>query len=65
MIRSNLNPDQKKKLKDAMLALGTDPAMKDPLKALYTIEALAPASDKDYDPLRAVVKAVKPELLTT
>lgn len=65
MIRSNMNPDQKKKLKDAMLALGTDPAMKEPLKALYTIEALAPATDKDYDPLRAVVKAVKPELLNS
>ena len=63
MIRSNLNPVQKQKLKDAMLALGTDPEMKASLKALYTIDALAPASDKDYDPLRAVVRAVKPELL--
>ena len=63
MIRSNMNPDQKKKLKDAMLALGTDESMKDPLKKLYTIEALAPAQDSDFDPVRIVVKSVRPELL--
>jgi phosphonate transport system substrate-binding protein len=65
MIRSDMNPIQKQKLKDAMLALGTDPTMKDALKKLYTIDALAPATDKDYDPLRAVVMAANPALLNT
>ena len=63
MIRTNMNPDQKKKLKDAMIALGSDPDMKDPLKKLYTIDALVPASDKDYDNLRDVVRTVNPSLL--
>ena len=63
MIRHNLNPGQKAKLKTAMIALGTDPAMADALKALYTIDSLVPAQDKDYDNLRDVIRTVNPALL--
>jgi len=63
MIRHNLNPDQKAKLKAAMIALGTDPTMAGPLKALYSIDSLVPAADKDYDNLRDVIRTVNPSLL--
>lgn len=63
MIRHTLNPDQKKKLKDAMIAMGSDPTIQPALKALYTIDSLVPAQDSDYDDLRKVVKAVNPSLL--
>jgi phosphonate transport system substrate-binding protein len=64
MIRHNLNSGQKAKLKAAMIALGTDPTMADPLKKLYTIDSLVPATDKDYDNLRDVIRTVSPALLT-
>ena len=63
MLRHNLNSGQKAKLKAAMIAMGTDPAIAGALKALYTIDSLVPASDKDYDNLRDVIKAVNPALL--
>jgi ABC-type phosphate/phosphonate transport system substrate-binding protein len=63
MIRHNLNSAQKKKLKDAMIAMGTDPTIQPALKALYTIDSLAPAQDSDYDPVRDILRQVKPELL--
>ncbi|HLQ14807.1 MAG TPA: phosphate/phosphite/phosphonate ABC transporter substrate-binding protein [Candidatus Eisenbacteria bacterium] len=63
MIRHNLNSAQKKKLKDAMIAMGTDPTIQPALKALYTIDSLVPAQDSDYDPVRDIVRQVKPELL--
>ena len=63
MIRHTLNSGQKAKLKAAMIAMGTDPDIAPALKALYTIDALAPASDKDYDNLRDVIRAVNPSLL--
>jgi hypothetical protein len=37
--------------------------MRGPLKALYTIDALVPASDGDYKFVRDLVQSVKPELL--
>lgn len=64
MIRHNLNSGQKAKLKAAMIGLGTDPTMADPLKKLYTIDSLVPATDKDYDNLREVIRTVNPALLT-
>ena len=64
MIRHSLNSGQKAKLKAAMIALGTDPTMADPLKKLYTIDSLVPATDKDYDNLRDVIRTVSPALLT-
>ena len=63
MLRHNLNSGQKAKLKAAMIAMGTDPDIAPALKALYTIDALAPADDKDYDNLRDVIRAVNPLLL--
>ncbi|HEX6548002.1 MAG TPA: phosphate/phosphite/phosphonate ABC transporter substrate-binding protein [Candidatus Dormibacteraeota bacterium] len=63
MLRHDMNPDQKAKLKAAMIALGSDPTMADPLKKLYTIDSLVPAKDSDYDNLRDVIKTVQPSLL--
>jgi phosphonate transport system substrate-binding protein len=63
MIRKNLNSGQKKKLKDALIALGTDSSMQKVLKDLYTIDSLAPAQDSDYDVVRAIVREAAPELL--
>ena len=63
MIRTNLNSAQKKKLKDAMIAMGSDPAIQPALKALYTIDSLVPAADSDYDVIRDIIKQAKPELL--
>lgn len=63
MIRHTLNSAQKKKLKDAMIAMGSDPTIQPALKALYTIDSLVPAQDSDYDVIRDIVKQAKPELL--
>ncbi|HET6309996.1 MAG TPA: PhnD/SsuA/transferrin family substrate-binding protein, partial [Candidatus Nitrosotalea sp.] len=63
MIRHNLNSAQKQKLKDAMIAMGSDPTIQPALKALYTIDSLVPAQDSDYDPVRDIVRQVKPEML--
>jgi ABC-type phosphate/phosphonate transport system substrate-binding protein len=63
MIRHNLNSAQKKKLRDAMIAMGNDETIKPALKALYTIDSLVPAQDSDYDPVREIVKQVRPDLL--
>ena len=63
MIRHDMNSGQKKKLKDAMIAMGTDPTIQPALKALYTIDSLVPAQDSDYDVIRDIIKQAKPELL--
>jgi phosphonate transport system substrate-binding protein len=63
MIRSTLNSSQKQKLRDAMIAMGSDPSIQPALKALYTIDSLVPAQDSDYDVIRDIVKQAKPELL--
>src|ERR1700737_3285502 len=63
MIRHNLNSAQKQKLKDAMIAMGTDPAIQPALKALYTIAPLVAAQDSDYDVIRDIIRQAKPELL--
>jgi ABC-type phosphate/phosphonate transport system substrate-binding protein len=58
-----MNSAQKKKLKDALVALGSDPTMQKVLKNLYTIDSLVPAQDSDYDVVREIVKQAAPELL--
>jgi phosphonate transport system substrate-binding protein len=63
MIRHTLNSAQKKKLKDAMIAMGSDPTIQPALKALYTIDSLVPAQDSDYDVIREIIKQAKPDLL--
>jgi phosphonate transport system substrate-binding protein len=62
LVRHNLNPDQKTRIKQAMIKLGADPAMKKTLDALYQIASLEPAKDSDYDPVRRVVAAVNPNI---
>ncbi|MEP7105614.1 MAG: phosphate/phosphite/phosphonate ABC transporter substrate-binding protein [Chloroflexota bacterium] len=64
MVRHQMNAGQKKKVVDAMIKLGTDPAMAQYLKALFTIEKTVPAADADYNEIRSIVKAVNPTLLT-
>jgi phosphonate transport system substrate-binding protein len=63
MIRHNLNSAQKKKIKDAMIAMGSDSTIQPALKALYTIDSLVPAQDSDYDPVREILRQVRPDLL--
>jgi phosphonate transport system substrate-binding protein len=63
MIRHTLNSGQKQKLKDAMIALGSDTTIQPALKALYTIDSLVPAKDSDYDVIRDIIRQAKPELL--
>lgn len=65
MLRHNLNSGQKAKLKAAMIAMGSDPSIAAALKALYSIDSLVPAADKDYDNLRDVIKTVNPSLLNS
>src|SRR5258708_22280465 len=63
MIRHTLNSAQKNKLKDAMIAMGSDPTIQPALKALSTIDSLVPAQDSDYDVVRDILKQAKPDLL--
>jgi len=63
IVRKDLNAGQVKKIYAAMLKLSADTNGKQYIKDLFTIDALAPVKDTDYDGLRAVVKSVKPELL--
>jgi phosphonate transport system substrate-binding protein len=62
LVRNNLNPAQKTKVKQAMIKLGSDPAMKKTIDALYQIASMEPAKDADYDPVRKVVAAVNPNI---
>jgi phosphonate transport system substrate-binding protein len=64
IVRHQMNSAQKKKVYGAMIKLGTDPAMAQYLKALFTIEKTVPATDSDYNEIRTIVKAVNPSLLT-
>ncbi len=63
IIRKDLNAAQVQKIYAAMLKLSNDPQGKQYIKDLFTIDGLAPVKDSDYNGLRDVVNAVKPELL--
>jgi len=63
IVRKDLNANEVKKLQAAMLKLSADTQGKQYLKDLFTIDGLAAVKDSDYDGLRDVIKAVKPELL--
>jgi phosphonate transport system substrate-binding protein len=63
MVRKNLNPGQKDKVKAALRKLGKDPAMKKQIDALYQIASMEPATDADYNPVRKVVRDVNPNVL--
>ncbi len=65
IVRKGLNPDQKEKLRRAFIKMGTDASMKKALKDIYSIDALEPAKDSDYDPVRRVVQSVNPGVLGT
>ena len=62
MVRKNLNPGQKDKVKKALIKLGHDDTMKKAIDSLYQIASMEPASDSDYDPVRKVVQAVNPNV---
>lgn len=63
VVRKDLNKAQVAKLKAAMLKMNDDPQAKQFIKDLFTIDALAEATDADYDVLRDVVKTVDPSIL--
>src|SRR4051794_8342548 len=63
VVRKDLNKAQVAKLKAALLKLNDDPNGKQFIKDLFTIDALADATDADYNVLRDVVKTVDPTLL--
>jgi len=60
IVRHNLNPAQKQKVKQALIKMGSDPSMKKPINDLYQIASMEPAKDSDYDSVRRVVAAVNP-----
>ncbi|HEY1371196.1 MAG TPA: phosphate/phosphite/phosphonate ABC transporter substrate-binding protein [Candidatus Binatia bacterium] len=55
--RADLDPAVAKKITDAFLALGKDPAGQKMLRDLYQIDGFVPASDQDYDSVRAAFKS--------
>lgn len=64
IVRRNLSPRQKSRVRTALIQLGSDPSMKTALDALYQIAATKAAPDADYDTLRRVVTAVNPNVLS-
>jgi phosphonate transport system substrate-binding protein len=63
IVRKDLNTAQVAKLKAAMLKMNDDPQAKKFMQDLFTIDALAEATDADYNVLRDVVKTVDPSIL--
>ena len=60
-----MNAGQVQKIYTAMIKLSNDTDGKKYLKDLFTIDGLGSVKDSDYDGLRDVIKAVKPELLNS
>jgi phosphonate transport system substrate-binding protein len=54
--RADLDPGIAKKITDTFLALGKDPAGQKMLRDLYQIDGFVPATDADYDSVRAAFK---------
>lgn len=63
IVRKNLNPGQKDKVKAALKKLGQDPTMKKAIDSLYQIASMEPAADADYDVVRRVVNGVNPNAI--
>ncbi len=63
ILRKDLNAAQAKKIYAALLKLSADDNGKKYIKDLFTIDALGAVKDSDYDGLRKVIQAVKPDLL--
>lgn len=54
--RADLDPAVAQKITDTFLALGRDPAGQKMLRDLYQIDGFVPASDQDYESVRAAFK---------
>jgi phosphonate transport system substrate-binding protein len=63
--RASLNPQQQKKLTEALLAMSRDDKAKGWLKEIYGIDSLDIAAAEEYDGLRSVVQRVDSSLLST
>jgi phosphonate transport system substrate-binding protein len=57
-VRKGLEPALVKLITDGLLYLQSTPEGQQKLKDLYNINGLAPADDKDYDPIRRAAKAL-------
>ncbi len=55
MFRADFPDDMKKELIQALLDFQSTPAGKETLYATYSVEGLAPTTDKDYDVLRKMI----------
>ncbi len=53
---SSQNPEISKKLETTFVAMGKDPKGKELIQKLYRIDGFVPATDKDYESVRASFK---------
>lgn len=65
IVRVDLNHAQVQKLRQALLAISADTEERGWLKSLFSIDALSPANDTEYDSLRAIVQTSGSDLLKT
>src|SRR5262249_18268500 len=63
VVRKDLDESLVARIQTALLKLSDDPEGKVWLKDLFTIDSLSKATDKDYDPLRQIVRQIQPDLL--
>lgn len=63
LVRKDLAKPLVDQIQASLIKLSNDPEGKTWLKDLFTIDALSPATDADYDGLRNLVKSVQPDLL--
>jgi len=63
IVRKDLTKSLVDQMQASLLKLSNDAEGKTWLKSLFTIDALSPATDADYDGLRQTVKTVAPDLL--
>lgn len=63
IVRRALDSDIKQNLKDALLAMSSDPEASFWLKEIYGIDRLEPASQEEYHSLRDVALLVAPDVL--
>jgi ABC-type phosphate/phosphonate transport system substrate-binding protein len=61
-IRRGVPPEVGRKLRDGLLRVAASPAGASALRELYGIEGLGPATDAEFEPLRAVVQALNLDL---
>jgi phosphonate transport system substrate-binding protein len=56
VFRADLDPELGKKIQNIFVALGKDPAGQKMLRDLYQIDGFVPATDQDYESIRAAFK---------